>query len=162
MESALSQQKWINAFCIHEAGHITYFSQMGITEYDFRGPRIAYNQEKDAFDGYMVSVKPKNIPAVTSLEGFQRSLKTIAKAYVAGKIFTRVLTDAPDAGEQEDRQNFDNACRMVESIFSGQTIDREESWNQAEKDVRLDLRSPQFRTKAWETARTTERKIFAP
>src|SRR6202043_1253898 len=95
MEQALSKQKWIKAFCIHEAGHMTYFSQMGVIEYEFLGPRITYRQETDTFDGYMASVKPKTFPAITSLGQFQLFLTTVAKAYVAGKIFTQALTAAP-------------------------------------------------------------------
>jgi hypothetical protein len=89
-------------------------------------------------------------------------LNTAAKAYVAGKIFTQVLTAAPTSGEEEDRQNFDKACHTIENNFPGlPTINREESWNQAEKDVLLDLRNPQFKTKAWETAGIIEKELFA-
>lgn len=153
MESALAKPAWIKAFCIHEAGHMTYFRQLGIAEYEFAGPRIKYNPKTDSFDGYMASVKPKAPP--TSAD-----LRTAAKAYVAGLVFTRRLTNAPDSGEQEDRQNFDAVCQAIEHSLNGLTIDRDESWKEAEKDVVVDLRSPQFRTKAWETAREIEKILF--
>lgn len=156
MELALSKTAWIKAFCIHEAGHMTYFRQLGITEYEFEGPRITYNAEKDCFDGYMASVKPKAAPASNDI-----GIVTVAaKAYVAGLVFTRKLTNTPDSGEQEDRQNFNALCEMVENHFKGPTIDREDSWKQAESDVSADLRSPQFRTEAWKTAQEIEETIF--
>lgn len=161
MESALSQKAWINAFCIHEAGHMTYFTQLGVIEYDFQGPRIAYDQEIDSFAGYMASVKPSHAPALPdTVEKFQCFISIATKAYVAGKVFTRSLTTAPDSGEEEDRQNFDDLCRTIEIQFSGLTLDRQQSWLQAEREVALDLRSPQFRTKAWETAKIIEKKVF--
>ncbi len=59
MEHALAQKQWINAFCIHEAGHMIYLTQLGVTEYFYIGPHIVYNQSKDIFDGYMAAVQPQ-------------------------------------------------------------------------------------------------------
>jgi len=160
MQSALSQKLWITAFCVHEAGHMIYLRQLGVTEFEFNGPRIAYNKENDTFDGYMASVRPKTAASPNGRD-IQEFLRTAAKAHVAGRTFTKTLTNAPDAGEQQDRQNFDALCSQIEkSLPTGATIDRQKSWEQAETEVSTDLRSPQFRTLAWEAAREIERKVF--
>jgi hypothetical protein len=160
MEHALSQDLWIKAFCIHEAGHMTYFKQAGITQFAFDGPRIIYNGETDNFDGYMASVIPKAGAAPQKAEKVQEFFSTLAKAHVAGRVFTRQLTNAPDSGEEEDRHNFDKLCSELESGFPGITIDRKESWEQAEKEVLIDLRNPAFKTNAWQTAKEIEKTLF--
>lgn len=164
MEAALSQTKWINAFCIHEAGHITYFRQLGVAEYDFIRPRIVYNSEKDDFDCYMAAVKMKSAPVPPNSSDPQQALVTLAKPYVAGKVFAEELTTIPerkDTGEEEDRQNFGVICRMLENTNPGIKINQEATWNVAEQEVRKDLRSPQFKTKAWKTVREVEKMLFA-
>lgn len=164
METALSQRAWINAFCIHEAGHMTYCRELGVTDYDFLGPRISYDRGGDSFDGYMAAVQPKGIPRpYPDASDTQKILNTVAKACVAGLVFTRTLTSAPDSGEAEDRQRFHDLCRVAEGNLSGASdtvIDRKKSWEIAEKEVLVDLRSPQFRLKAWETARAIEDWLF--
>jgi len=159
MEAALSNQNWINAFCIHEAGHMTYLRELGITEYAYIGPRIIYDELKNVFDGFMAAVQPKSEPENAGLEG----LPVLAKALVAGGTFARTLTTAPDGGDEEDRQKFDHMCALMENncrLPKG-TINCDQSWQKAREDVLIDLRSPRFRKKAWETAREIEAFIFA-
>jgi hypothetical protein len=159
MAQALAQKQWINAFCIHEAGHMFYLTQIGVTEYSYLGPRIVYNQLQDNFDGYMASVQPQAADFTKNTDP-QKLLITAAKAYAAGSAFTKKLTGAPDQGDQEDRENLDNMCDLIQQKFSGFVIDREASWKQAQEDVLRDLRSPEFRAKAWEKAREIQGKLF--
>jgi hypothetical protein len=146
MEAALSNQSWISAFCIHEAGHMTYLRELGITEYAYIGPRIVYDKQKDVFDGFMAAVQPKTDPE----KGGPEALPVLAKALVAGGTFARTLTRAPDSGDEEDRQRFDHMCALIESkdeLPKG-TINCDQSWEEARQAVSIDLRSPRFRAKA--------------
>jgi hypothetical protein len=154
MEAALSRPAWVNAFCVHEAGHMIYFEQLGVTKFTFAGPRIIF-KPPNTFDGMMAMVKPDNVPAITGSNQFQNNLNIAARAYVAGRVFTYKLTDAPDAGEEEDRRNFTALCKAVEKSFGLPTgmINVGESWENAESEVLIDLRSPEFRAKAWAVAR---------
>jgi len=138
---------------------MVYLSIIGVTEFDFIGPRITYNAEKDTFEGYMAAVQPKKaiVPDMTNAQAF---LNTAAKAYVAGRVFTKKLTNAPDSGDEDDRQRFDEVCSSVENKLRGVTIDRQKSWEQAEEEVLVDLRSPKFRAKAWTIAKEIKKKTF--
>jgi hypothetical protein len=151
METALSQQKWINAFCIHEAGHMIYLMQIGVTEYAHLGPRIEYNKQQDTFDGFMASVQPQSKPNMENIDP-AALLTTAAKAYAAGGVFAKQLTGSPDQGDQQDRENLDNLCSALEQKYHI-SLDRDGSWKQAQEDVLKDLRSPTFRAEAWKKAR---------
>jgi hypothetical protein len=159
MENALARQAWINAFCVHEAGHMTYFRQLGMTEYTYLGPRIVYRGEKDICEGYMASVKPLTTDPTKNSDAGQ-VLLLASKAHAAGGIFAKILTAVPDQGDAEDRENFDALCKLIEQKFPGTIIDRETSWKDARKLVAKDLRSPAFRAKAWKTAKEIQIHLF--
>ena len=107
MEQALSQQKWINAFCIHEAGHMIYLTRIGIIEYAYQGPRIEHNEQQNTFDGFMASVQPLSKPDLGNSDPAE-IINTATKAYAAGGIFAKRLTGAPDQGDQQDRDNLND------------------------------------------------------
>lgn len=159
MEQALTQQKWISAFCIHEAGHMIYLTQIGVIQYTYLGPRIEYNEQQDTFDGFMAAVQPQT-GAIFENANPSEFLITAAKAYAAGGTFAKRLTGAPDQGDQEDRENLNSICGLIEQKYPGIAIDRDSSWKQAQEDVLRDLRSPAFRAKAWEKAREIQKNIF--
>jgi hypothetical protein len=157
MEQALAQQKWIKAFCIHEAGHMIYLSQIGVTQYTYLGPRIEYDKQRDAFDGFMASVQAQSKPSPGNID-LTKFLTTAAKAYAAGGTFAKRLTGAPDQGDQQDRENLNAVCDLIEQEYSI-SLDRDASWKQAQEDVLKDLRSPEFRAKAWEKAREIQQNF---
>jgi hypothetical protein len=159
MEQALRVQSWIAAFCIHEAGHLIYFEQVGVTKYTINAPRIVFNDKTGQFDGYMLSIQPEEGAPPKDLD-LQKYLNDVAKAHVAGSTFAKKLANAPDAGDEEDRALFDQFCKMLEQKFLGTTIDRQDSWNQAAREVLVDLRSPEFRRKAWAKANAIREQMF--
>ena len=151
MEQALGHPKWIKAFCIHETGHMIYLTQLGVTQYAYVGPRIEYDKQRDAFDGFMASVQAQSEPNLGNID-LAKFLTTVAKAYAAGGVFAKALTGALDQGDQRDRENLNRICDSLEQEYSV-TLDRDSSWKQAQEDVLKDLRSPKFRTEAWGKAR---------
>lgn len=151
MELALNHKKWMNAFCIHEAGHQIYLSKLGVTEFEYKGPRIEYNQGNDDFDGYMASVEPKSIPVVPDDTDPYEIVKGGAKAWTAGGAFAERLTAAPDNGSQGDRQRFDAICAGLKQKYS-LVLDGDKLWEEGKNAVMKDLNSPAFRSAAWEKA----------
>jgi hypothetical protein len=157
MEQVLAQPAWIKAFCIHEAGHIIYLTQLGVTQYAYLGPSIEYDKQRDAFDGIMASIQPQSRPSLGNID-LAKFFATAAKAHAAGGTFAKKLTGVPDQGDQQDRENLNGICDSLEQKYSI-TLDRDSSWKQAQEDVLKDLRSPKFRAEAWDKAREIE-KIF--
>jgi hypothetical protein len=96
MEHALTQQKWISAFCIHETGHIIYLTELGVTEFSYSGPTIVYDTQKDDFDGFIAAVTPSMTNIPENSDPYRR-IATFAKAQAAGRTFARRLTGASDA-----------------------------------------------------------------
>jgi hypothetical protein len=158
MEGALENKNWTKAFCIHEAGHIMYLSELGATQFIYAGPRIKYNEQTDTFDGYMASVSPQSLPRFKEGDDISNFSTLVAKSYAAGGVFTKRLTNASDQGDQGDREIFDSICASVEQK-ARVTIDRETAWKQGQEDVAKDLRSPQFRTNAWKKAAELAKKF---
>jgi hypothetical protein len=160
IQAALNHMGYINAFCIHEAGHIIYFTKAGVTDFDFYGPRIIYDSQRDDFDGYPAAIQPKPWNADFLNMDIQKWLNTVAQAHAAGGVFARQLSNAPDGGDEEDRQRFDNMCAIFQRQVPDVTIDLEDSWKEAQDAVMRDLRSPAFRNEAWNKAREIKAKLF--
>jgi len=160
IQGALNHLGYVNAFCIHEAGHMIYFSKAGFAEFDFHGPRIVYDSERDDFDGYPAAIQPKPYNIDFSNMDIQKWLSTVAQAHAAGGVFARKLANARDGGDEEDRQHFDNMCGVVQRQIPNIEIDREASWRGAQDAVLKDLRSPAFRTEAWNKARKIKERLF--
>jgi len=151
MQQALQNRKWVDAFCIHEAGHMIYLEKMGVMEFVFTGPRIEYDAIRDDYDGYMASVQAQTIPVLPDDADPLEVVDAGARAWAAGGVFTEKLTAAPDNGAQGDRELFNAICDAIEMKHS-LGLDREQSWKQGREDVFNDLRSPAARERAWEKA----------
>src|SRR5690348_2215075 len=111
LQRGLSDERWVNAFCIHEAAHLFFFTKAGSTGPVLKGPRISYNAERDGFDGYPASVQfaGKDDAIIGSLTiGQWVSLYSLGCA--AGGVAARELASAPDGGDEEDFQMLCNFC----------------------------------------------------
>ncbi len=110
LQAALNNPKWRAAFCIHEAGHKIYMSRIGITKFEFFGPRIIYDESRNDFDGFPASVKAEPVPITGNGFDFDAWLLKLALTQAAGGVFARTLTAAPDDGDEGDWEKF-QACR---------------------------------------------------
>jgi hypothetical protein len=160
MQAALSNSKWIGAFCIHEAGHKIYLSRLGVTEFKYIGPRIIYNGQQGTLDGYPVAVKAEPKPLTADGFDFKDWLSKIAQAKAAGGVFSRTLTAAPDNGDSEDKDSFKSACDMLRAKMPSLEIDEEALWKEAQEIVAKELRSPKFRQECWKEANEIRQKLF--
>jgi hypothetical protein len=162
MQAAMNNPKWQAAFCIHEAGHKIYLSRFGITEFNFVGPYIVYDEKRDDFDGFPAAVKAEPVPLAAEGFNFEAWLSGVAQANAAGGVFSRKLTAAPDHGDTEDKDKFRFACALLRGKMPNLQIDREKIWKQAQEVVEKELRSPEFRRNCWKEANEIKQKIFGP
>ncbi len=160
MQAALNNPKWQAAFCIHEAGHKIYLSRLGITEFTFIGPHIVYNSERDDFDGSPAAVKAEPVPLTAEGFNFEAWLLGVAHAKAAGGVFARRLTNAPDQGDVEDKEEFKRACSLLKEKMPKLQIDEEAIWKQAQESIERELRSPEFRRNCWKEAHEIKQKTF--
>lgn len=160
IERAVGDQKWLQAFSIHETGHWIYFQRAGLKDFLYNGPRIVHDPVKDEFVAYPAALQP--LTAKLDPEGFgsQRMFFNLAKAHAAGGIFSRELAGAPDHGDTDDRKRFDAICDVILQKVPAASLDRDAVWTRAQEYVKRDLRSPAFRQEAWEKAAELRQKIF--
>jgi hypothetical protein len=167
MQAAVDHPLWQAAFAIHETGHKFYLERMGITKFKFSPPRITYDPVKDNFDGYPASVQALDQPTPLTNPNFDRArfIVDLAKTKAAGSVFARELTGVPDQGVEEDRSSFAQGYSMLQSRFKQHNlpdlpISEQEAWNQADEEIRKDLRSPAFRRQRWAEAHEIKTKLF--
>jgi hypothetical protein len=161
IEQVLVIQKWRFAFSIHETGHLIYMSRAGFKDFLYHGPRIEYDAEKDKFIAFPAAVQQQSLGATNTqnLE-LDQWILGVAKGHAAGGVFARELTAAPDAGDEQDRQNFEVFCDLMLENSPGMSIDRSGLWVLAQEEVKTDLRDPAFRKEVWERAAEVREKLF--
>lgn len=161
MQAAVNAPAWQATFCIHEIGHKIYLEKMGVTGFDFIGPRIVYDATEDEFAGYTAAVKAQNIPMlVANGFDFNNWLNQLAQSKAAGGVFSRRFTGAPDHGDAEDRAEFSRGCDMLREKMSGLQIDEDAIWKQAQEEIMKDLRSPTYRRQCWDEASKIKAQLF--
>ncbi len=140
--------------CVHEAGHAVYYERAGVMRVIFHGPVALYSAETDEFDfgGAAVAL-------VWPDAGVEMDLLTMARCYVAGGVVARVLTTRIDEdSDGRDREEFIRECPRLCPGITPEEIS--ELWEQAKKDVQVDLRSPAFRHELWRRATEFENQIL--
>jgi hypothetical protein len=161
MQAAVNDPAWQAAFGIHEIGHKIYLEKMGVTGFDFIGPRVEYDAAKDEFAGYTAAVKAQNIPLlVANGFDFNKWLNQLARSKAAGGVFSRRLTEAPDHGDAEDRSEFSRGCDMLREKMPGLQIDEDAIWKEAQEEILKDLRSPAYRRQCWDEANKIKAQLF--
>ncbi len=160
MQAALSNPIYINAFCMHEAGHIIYFSRVGLTEFECFGPRIIYDAGTDAFTAYAAEVQPRLSTLDPENFSLVEYMAGLAQACAAGGVFASVIVGAEnDIGDEQDREVFGSICEMFQSEHQG-AVDQAGAWASAQDAVRQELRNPAFRREAWEKALEIKARLF--
>lgn len=164
IERVLGNSFWLHAFSIHEAGHCIYFERAGVQEIRYFGPQIKYDPTKEEFIGFPASVQPQTASINPVNFALDRWFLDVAMAHAAGGVFARELTAAPDVGDDQDRENYENICNvLIESAIKNGTpisLDRNGLWTLAQETIQQELRSPVFRKEAWERAAEIRIKLF--
>jgi len=142
LQGALADPQWQRAFAIHEAAHVVYFPRAGANNPRLTSANITYDSQKDKFNGYAGAVSfDGRDQAVIARLTIDQWLTAYAMACAAGGVAARLLTDAPDGGDEGD---FDNLCKFCDAlegqnISPGKTINRTDLWIAAQDAVRKEL-----------------------
>jgi hypothetical protein len=162
IQAAINNPAWVIAFCVHEAGHKIYISRFGVTGFQFLGPRITYDPRQDTFDGFPAAVTTTTPPKPLTAVGFNfdQWLAGIAQTKAAGGVFARVLTPAPDGGDEDDKEEFLDACISLHTAMPNLYFDEESVWQEAQEAITKELRSPVFRKECWDEANKIRQEIF--
>lgn len=162
IQAAINNPNWVTAFCVREAGYKIYISRFGVTGFQFLGPRITYDPQQDTFDGFPAAVTTTTPPKPLTAGGFNfdQWLASIAQTKAAGAIFARVLTSAPDRGDENDKEQFLDACISLHTAMPNLYFDEEAVWQEAQEAITKELRSPDFRRECWDEANKIRQEIF--
>ena len=160
MQAAVNNPKWRAAFAAHEAGHKIYLERLGVTKFEFIGPHINYDAERDDFDGSPAAVKAEPVSLSAAGFNFDEWLLKLAQTKAAGAVFSRVLTEAPNHGEGSDWEEFKQACDSLNEAMPDRNINAEAVWGQAKDAIQRELRKPAFRKECWREAKEIEASVF--
>jgi hypothetical protein len=140
--------------CVHEAGHAVYYERAGAKRLTFHGPVALYCAETDEFDFGGAAVE-----IVWPDTGAEMDLLTMARAYVAGGVVARTLTTRIDEdADGRDHEDFIRECQRLCPGITRKEIS--EHWEQAKKNVEIDLRKPALRRELWRRAKEFENKLL--
>jgi hypothetical protein len=143
MQKRCTDQRLVNAICIHEAAHVFFLAQAGLDKPTAQGPKIFYDQIKNQFDAHGSSVKfnGRDQNYIDKLDSYDW-LGRLAKGYAAGGVAARVLANSEDRGDEDDRANFDKSFAKIKSQNPTLTMTSDEFWAAAQASVEKDLQIP--------------------
>jgi hypothetical protein len=142
--SELSQEGFLDAVAIHEAGHEYYYTEAGASDFTFAPPKILFRPDNVAkpFKMQIASIKVgKYNPNQQEPDWFLK----VAKGYAAGgECSIRLPALYRYRGDKPDRQLWGEACNAAycnESSLSKNDIDcrAESMWKDAQGKVRDEL-----------------------
>ena|ERR1700733_10826395 len=153
LESTLNEPGFVDRACIHEAGHLIFFAEMGVTEFHYRVP---YMESGGAgFDYTPAAIRLKRSQRVDI--NSQQALFDLAKAAAAGGVFLRKLRDQIDGRDSDDQVRFYLQC-----IRLGYDNVKKELWEEGQYAVEERLCQSAFRARAEQIASQLKLLLFFP
>jgi hypothetical protein len=140
MRAQLDAPGFIPVLCAHEAAHLIYFSQAGVTKYNPIPASIQYDPKLDDYFGNLAAVQPLDLPAWQPGK-FWEWFDMVARAHVAGGVVARKLMPSTDGGDRDDRDRFKALCSQF-NTDPNVSIKFEDVWKQAQNVVTQDLENP--------------------
>lgn len=154
----LQEEKALDVYCVHEAGHVIVFLKAGARESDFiyKRPTIYYNVEIKDFDYFPCAVKPTKRDELRT----EADLESLARAAVAGGIFELELMKSINIGDTDDRDRFHEA--YDEAVNQGMKVKRTEKnmWDWAQGEVTKELRAQALQAEGHERATDIRARCF--
>ena len=149
-------KKYRRLLCLHEAGHIVYGRLAGATNIRFYGPTMYWCSGCAGCSGNTPSISrssvswtwPPNCEVTAAL-----------KANIGGIVFREVLTDTPNDAVAISR-DMDHARKLYQERVGLDEDAFLRAVEVARQEIIKDLRSPQFRQLAWDTAMEFQQAIF--
>jgi len=145
LQTLLTALNSIDKYCAHEAGHLIFFERAGLTQFEFYGPTMTFNDlhsfddESKRYGYFLAAVRT---PEAGDIQGYDdEMLNTLARAAVAGEVFNEVRQQSPirPIDESTDFVGFDAHCRKAlrEDFEIG--YDAKGRWRKAQDAVRAYL-----------------------
>jgi hypothetical protein len=135
----LTAPEFIPTLCAHEAGHMIYFNQLGVMNFEPYPPTLKYDPTIDDYMGHLAAIQPLNIPTYKPGE-FTKWLYQIADAHAAGGVIARKLMPSSDGGDQDDKERFKKLCEAFnkDPNING-SLDFNTLWKSAQERVAADI-----------------------
>jgi hypothetical protein len=153
LESTLNEPGLIDRACIHEAGHLIFFAEMGVTEFHYQVPSMESNGAGFDYTLAAIRLKPSQKVDIDN----QQALPDLAKAAAAGGVFLHKLRDQIDGRDSDDRIRFYLHC-----IRLGYDNMKKELWEEGQGAVEERLRQSAFRVHAEQIASQLKLLLFFP
>ena len=119
----------------HEAAHLVYLRAAGVENYNPFPAKLYYDRAKDDYEGTLASVHPLDSKPPIKEEEVNGWLWNVLKAHAAGGVIARKLAPSlPDHGDQDDKQQFMDVCKMMNT-----STNPEDLWKQAQDAVYKEL-----------------------
>jgi hypothetical protein len=144
MMAQLLVPSFIPVLCAHEAAHMLYFGQLGVTEFEPLLPRLRYSAEKDDYVGHLAAMQPKSDTMRVWQPGhFSDWFIIVACAYAAGGVVARTLMPSSDGGDQDDKDRFKKLCDEFNKDPNVK-INFDEWWEVGQKNVAEHIKNQEF------------------
>jgi len=110
----LSDDSEIEATCIHEAAHVIYLEELGITTFQYHNPRVIYDAHERQCAIEMAAISA-DIPLITATTPMEKSalLILVSKYFAAGGAALLKLTAKKDPGDTKDFQDFQERLKIL-------------------------------------------------
>ncbi len=161
----LSQPRMIKIFCLHEAGHLSYFEPIrkiigpDTPKLKFVGPRIFYNGLKSEFEFNPAAIKTPFQEC--GLQYTDEIMDHITRGAVAGGIFLQELEHMPIGGDSEDSVVFNTHFDLARGQNWMPTRSKVRMWTDAQNEVRSNLQNETFKQLVLERAAELEAEHFS-
>ncbi len=143
MLTQLLRPGFIPVLCAHEAAHMVYFSQLGITDFDPIPPQLRYSTEIDDYVGHLAAMQNKGDMRMWEQGKFWDWFIIAACAHAAGGVIARKLMPLSDGGDQDDKDRFKKLCDKLNEDPNVK-IDFVQWWEAGQQNVAEHAKNPQF------------------
>jgi len=141
--SELSEDGFLDAVAIHEAGHEHYYTKAGGSDFKFDTPVILFRRD-NAVKPFKMQIACIRVGKYNTNQQESNWLLKLAKGYAAGgECSIRLPTSHRYRGDKTDRSLWDEACHAayLESPLPRNQVDAlaESMWKEAKKTVSDEL-----------------------
>lgn len=157
LQTALSQPDFIKLVCIHEAAHHRYQLRLGATSFEYHGPRIVYDEERDKFGVFSAAVRATAWNSDFSNQDAKDLLHQMAIIGVAGELATIAIEGTGEGSGLGDYLAFNEIYEKIGKAAHGACLD---IWYAAQKYVADDLQKAEVRSEILTIATAIEPQLF--
>jgi hypothetical protein len=176
IREGFSNAKKFDAICLHEAGHMIHFTEMGVPQngFVFTRPYIDFAADGKGggrFTPIAFSIEPNlNAIDMRRFKSGEEIALALAKAATAGAVYTRMFTEETDLGNEVDERifaiHFGNICNGWPHLRSRRDYFYKLGAAEVEKNVTIDVDGTRLvslaaRRAAWEVAQPIKQFLLS-